>query len=531
MPVLTEKIMPTHAIGSNEAGFRRVFTENALFLFACLLCGLPVWIPHFPPMVDLPQHAAQVAMFLNLGRPDFPFSDLFDIHLFTPYLFGYFLIAVATPLLGIVVACKLVISIALAAFAYSTRFLLRQAGADYYWSWLTFPALYGFTYQWGLLNFLVAAPLGILFLGVVWKQKAQPDLRSSLLITVGLYVLFFCHALIMGLFSLIALSYWLITAPRFRDFIRCAWPMFALAPLVLTWLIITSRQPGAHLPIQWDLSWNNTTNNYYTYLSSLSNEAGPGWGRITGFIPRLLGAKPGSAITLLGITLIALPFLAGSRINTSRVRWIPMLVIALVLLFMPSFMLGTAFTFERFTVLAMPLFLLMIDVPADAVRVQRRLRLLAPLIAFGWIGYATNHALHFDKAAEDFDTILASMEPGKRTLSLIFTREDNDSIAPTFLQFPAWYSALKSGVTDPSFAVNFQPVAYKPEYIPRVNIDDFAWHPQVFNWSIYQGGKYDYFVVSAPVDAGRILFKDATCIVERVAHAGQWWLYRRGPGC
>ena len=38
-----------------------VAAEKYLFLLACVACGIPVWIPHFPPMVDLPQHAAQVA--------------------------------------------------------------------------------------------------------------------------------------------------------------------------------------------------------------------------------------------------------------------------------------------------------------------------------------------------------------------------------------------------------------------------------------------------------------------------------------
>ena len=89
--------------------------ERYLFLLACLLCGMPVWLPQFPPMVDLPQHAAQVVLLLNLDKPGFPFSELFHLNLFTPYLLGYGLIAAFTPVLGIVAACKLIIWLALAA--------------------------------------------------------------------------------------------------------------------------------------------------------------------------------------------------------------------------------------------------------------------------------------------------------------------------------------------------------------------------------------------------------------------------------
>ena len=81
--------------------------EKYMFLLACLLCGMPVWLPDFPPMVDLPQHAAQVALLLNMGKPGFPFSDLFHFNLFTPYLLGYGLTAAFTPVLGIVAALVL----------------------------------------------------------------------------------------------------------------------------------------------------------------------------------------------------------------------------------------------------------------------------------------------------------------------------------------------------------------------------------------------------------------------------------------
>jgi hypothetical protein len=80
--------MPPQITASDKLILRHWFTEDKFFLLACLLCGLPVWLPHFPPMVDLPQHAAQISLLLNMGNPDFPFSDQFQLNLFTPYLLG-----------------------------------------------------------------------------------------------------------------------------------------------------------------------------------------------------------------------------------------------------------------------------------------------------------------------------------------------------------------------------------------------------------------------------------------------------------
>jgi hypothetical protein len=100
------------------------------------------------------------------------------------------------------------------------------------------------------------------------------------------------------------------------------------------------------------------------------------------------------------------------------------------------------------------------------------------------------------------------------------------------VHFPAWYSALKGGVTDPSFAVTqIQPVVYRPDRKPNVRIQGFEWFPQKFDWQYHGGRQYDYFVARAPVDHGAFLFRAATCEIFLEAHAGRWWLYRRDPRC
>jgi hypothetical protein len=142
------------------------------------------------------------------------------------------------------------------------------------------------------------------------------------------------------------------------------------------------------------------------------------------------------------------------------------------------------------------------------------------------------NALQFNKDAEGFENVRMKMEPGKRTASIIFSREDSSSIAPTFLHFPAWYSAIDKGITNPSFAETYvQPVAYKSTYIPKITFQGFTWNPQKFNWQIHEGYKYDYFVIHAPVDAGGFLFKTASCGVKLVSHSGLWWLYQKDPNC
>ena len=509
----------------------RWLNERNFFLLACLLCGLPVWLPDFPPMADLPQHAAQISLYLNLGNLDFPYSDQFELNLFTPYLLGYFLVAVLTPLLGIVAACKLVVWLALAAFALSTRFLLRQTGADPYWAWLTFPVLYGFAYQWGLLNYVIAAPVGIYFLGLVWQQVGNYNWRSSLLIALMLHALFFSHALIMALCVLIASAYWLFSSKSIRDFIKYAWPAAALIPIVLIWIAYTSDYQQAKTATEWDLSLFNTTDGYYTTLASWANPVEAGWGRLTGFMPRMLGERPDLFVTLLGIFLFALPFIAGGRISKSWTRFIPLLFIILLIMFLPSVLRGNSYTFQRFTLLVMPLFLIAINAPSNPGQMQRYLRLLAPVIAFGWIAHMSVNALQFDKEADGFKTVLSKMEPHKRAVSLIFSRDDTNSISPTLMHFPAWYTAVNSGISNPGFAMyTGMPVSFKKEYVASF-IVGYAWYPQLFDWQKHEGTTYDYFIVRADKDVSRYIFRKASCRIRQVNHSGQWWLYERDPAC
>ena len=81
-----------------------------LVVTTSLLATIPVWIPALPPMTDLPQHAAQVALLRAIQSADFPFTSLFQINWFTPYWFGHLLIYALVPLAGMVGALKLVIT-------------------------------------------------------------------------------------------------------------------------------------------------------------------------------------------------------------------------------------------------------------------------------------------------------------------------------------------------------------------------------------------------------------------------------------
>jgi hypothetical protein len=99
------------AVRPGERLLGRVSGSWGLLLIASALAAIPVWLSTYPPMTDLPQHAAQVALLRNLHNPAFRFSGLFWINWFTPYLLSDLLLYAITSVPGIVTGCKLLVSV------------------------------------------------------------------------------------------------------------------------------------------------------------------------------------------------------------------------------------------------------------------------------------------------------------------------------------------------------------------------------------------------------------------------------------
>src|SRR5689334_20703882 len=85
--------------------------DRPLFILLALWGGLIVWIAPHPPMVDLPQHAGQVALLRDMLSGNSKWFSLFRINPATPYLIGYGLALPLSYLMPISAAIKLLISL------------------------------------------------------------------------------------------------------------------------------------------------------------------------------------------------------------------------------------------------------------------------------------------------------------------------------------------------------------------------------------------------------------------------------------
>lgn len=508
-------------------------TSVWILLVTSVLAALPVWIPSYPPMADLPQHAAQVALLRDLQNQHFMYSALFHLNWFTPYLFGYLLIYVLTPLFGIIAACKLVVSFFVVGFPLSTSLLLTSIDVDVFWAILCIPCTYGFAYQWGFLNFLIAAPLGVLFLWLVMRSSpAKLTLRSATLLAASAIGLFFCHALICAFFGICAVLYLLAGTRSLKTAAIRIFPLTAVLPIAALWALRTLSHPAARRSIIWDLNWHDTVESYYVSLSQEMHFTSPGWGRISGFLPRLFGVQPSWHYVFIGVALFLLPFCAGLRFHKRITMWIPFLLCVAVLLWCPHAVFGTEFVYQRFTMFIVPLFLLLLCETPVSPKIALAVRSIALSFVVVLIALAAQRAVVFSRETQGFQEALSRMQLGQRVLSLAFDHEDRISIAPTFLHFPSWYAAQKQGIVDPSAAMMHpELVVYRPGETPEAVLWDFEWEPEEFNWDDYSGEQYRYFVVRSVVDMSPTLFSQASCSVSLRFHQEEWWLYERAADC
>jgi len=490
---------------SNRPKIHQPFSplENRFVIVAAyLLLITPLWIAHFPPMIDLPQHAAQASSMKLLLQGEGTYTQLYEINLFTPYLVGYMLVYFCSLLVPTLTAQKLVLSLALIAVPELTGILLKTVGANPVLKWLVFPSLVSLSFYWGFSNFLVATPISIGFLILVAKYARTTSWKKGLAVTLFSVFLFFCHIVVLGFMSLIAISMVVgfnLRNPK-RIVLKCL-PFTAPIPLIVYWLLVTfNLEAQSHGPITF----------------------GPWLLRISCLLGQLSGSDHPLLVFLLSAVLILFPLLVQGELTSKTARWLPFCVALAAFSVFPLDLFGTGILYPRFAALVVLFWGLMWD--AEKASKSRWQWLLVVAIAL-WLSTSIHRAYRFRQESAPFQEIVTAMEPGKRVLSLVDDPSSNVYGGPVYTHFPVWYQVERNGIVDFNFALFFpQIVRYKQQETPPVS---FGFNPRDLDWKAHRAFDYDYFVVRSPKDISSELFRSDKSKVALKLRSGSWWLYEQ----
>ena len=471
-----------------------------------MACGLPVILSIYPPMVDIPQHAAQIAALraIFLGEP-WEFSDLFRVQLFTPYWLGYGIVMALTALTDIVTSIKWTVAASQILFVWTAARFSIQMGMPtaLRWTFLILP--FGFAYEWGFLNFIVAALFAFLFLSQVLLWRDRPTKKTGWGLVAFVHLLFFAHFLITAFSCMVAV--FLLATPwkGVKHWIRCCMPVFSVLPITLGWISITLMTvPEASGPTVWAL----------------------GFLRLDTF-PILLSSAPyGKTGFLIGLLLLILPWLYGAKPRRSRMAWAPFIVYCFWMFIVPSTLAGTAFVYQRFGFFGLPLYYSAFLMEGPPMPRQNLIKYGLAGFSFLIICLRCMQVDIFNREMEGYRSVISHTEPGRRLVSMAFDRDSRSSDnAPLMLQIGGWYQAERGGLAEFSFA-RFPglPLVFKSKTGPGI-YGGFEWMPGVFDWERNDGEHIDYLLVRHPQDGSEWIADRTHGRMSLLARDGLWQLF------
>ena len=504
-----------------------------LFVLTVIWGASIFWIAPRPPMVDLPQHAGQVAILYDLLTGTSPWADVFRLNLFTPYLLGYGVAFGLSFFMPVAMTLKVTLSLAYLAFVFALVKLRQRFNADPQLDWFFLLSFFGPAYAWGFLTFLTAAPVAIFFILLADRYLEEPGLPLGVATALLGLALLLSHGL-MFVFGLAVaggiylLRRWPGRATAARWLLQ-SWPLMLPAFACLAYFLISQKLENQYGgignvgPPLWRIEWLRVMK---IFVNSLGGRS-----------PILVGAS--------AIILPLIPWMLGLRIDFKRpATWLMFAVSFLIAVAAPFFAMATGILYLRFALFTLPAYALMFTLSSAPARTdrangtqsvgrnQRALQKLAvPLmLVLTWLilGTHTAQAWRFARESRDFEPVLAAMQPGQRALSLPLDRSSKAAENPyAYLHFGNWYQSEKQGLVDFNFAWFPPQIArFKPDHVPAVRFG-FEFDPDKFDWQKHQGERYRYFVVRHRDPVPEKLFDGARCPPSKLLESGAWTLFER----
>jgi hypothetical protein len=453
------------------------------------------------PLVDLPQHALQLANWLRLDAADPSVSDL-ELNLRTPYLLAYPVARALCSLMPILTALKLVLWGSICLQALALRRLCERLGHDPWLGLLGYPLGLGYSFCFGFVAFCAALPLIYLAFAQSWSHRAAPTWRSGAALASTLALLLLAHGVALG-FCYAVIGPLVLGGGG--SLWRRAWPLSSPFVLALVWL--SPGRPNTRL-------------------------GGDYWGveawRLLELPAQLVGIGAADLVsTFLGLLLLVALGLGLGR-PRAPLLWTPLAVTLLGYAFFPLMFRGAGPLHPRFSAFLVPALLVACEPrsfePTIRSRARHALTLsvgVAVLSIFAW------RASAYDRETAAFHRLTAGLPPGLAVRPIVFERASHAFPGtPAHLHVPAYYSLSKGGNPGYSFAMySTSVVRHRPGV--RVKMGGGAeWAPERFD-AEREAADYDYFIVKSGSDRTRTLFPGPTPRAVLDRHIGEWWGYRR----
>ncbi len=412
-------------------------------------------------------------------------------------------------------ALKVLLALAYIGFVASCVALRKRVGGDPRLDWLFIPGFFGYAYAYGLYTFLIAAPVGMLFVLLAHRYADRPTGILAVGLLAADIVLFFSHGLTFLFANSIGGTFLLLKCRPSTRLLLAAAPYLAMGLGCLVYTQVRLRFETGPLGELFDVVWGFDPRrlNFLIYAIDWPTSAmASAWE-----LGRLL------------LFMIAAPAVLGARLNRRDAKvFVPLAVTVLVALCVPLAAVNTWLLYQRFALFLLPFYALIFR-PPDPVVASALRRIWLPILCWAFIGVHAGRLLIFREESAPFEEVLAAVKPGYRALGLVL---DPASAATgtltTYAHFPLWYQAEKGGFVDFNFA-GFVPqvVRYRLDRAPAVYTSAaHQWRPfERFDWVEDQAELYRYFFVRSSQPLAPGFFPAGRCQPILLKSAGDWSVF------
>lgn len=485
-----------------------------------------VWLP----LVDYPQHLGTIAAIHGANDPHV--GPFFETHLARSQYLALYLLGdgLAYPF-GVEGAGRATAILSTASLPLAVAYFLRGHGRP---AWLGAGAapiaLHAYVF-WGFLNYAAGMTTALLALGAFARLAYRTDAKRVAIAAALALLCFYTHAQLYAWFALAAVLQWVAIAIAERK-VALAQPLRALVgsavaalPSIVgavVWVrlsgVIEHGEAGARSghaaevvdapaifvsPIETLHGWLGHSFGMYTdgggeivalaFFASMLT-----WAALRG--ARAIEVRSAHDET----PIVASPSTGWRRHLLDRPARVPTASYAPELALALSFVLYFAAPFsyrliEPINHRFLPLALALLPVLGPRTAVRLPTQIFAAVIALAAASIATvTHVRELDRTdAEmgDLASALDVMEPGRRTLGLMFDKMSNVISLPIYLHVHQYYQARRGGLACFSF-VEFpkSPVSYRPGAEPPPFPPRFEWTPEAYRHDVY-GDAFDYWLV------------------------------------
>lgn len=494
-------------------------TQRGRLAFAAtaLVASGTFWLTHRLPMLDLPQHAAQVALLHDLLLGQSKWQLLVQVNYFTPYLAGYAPALLLSFVMPALATLKIMLTVAYLGFIAACVALRRELAGDARLDWLFIPSYFGIAFAIGLYTFMVAAPLGVLFILLALRHARKPTFRISLFLLIADLGLFFAHGLVFLFANAIGGVFLLMKSRSLKRLLLGTFPYVAVGLLCLVYIVVRLQFESAFVPP------GETWPSFFWGLNDASRIDFPSqwaaWSKVDQRRP---------VFQLLFIAMLMAPFLLGARVNWREpAALIPFALTLLIWLLLPRRIEATDELYRRFSLFILPGYAWVfypVQIASSRVR-----RLWLPLLCWMFIVIHVDRLMTFAADSAPFEEVLAAAQPGERALGAVLDQSSAGiGAVSVYMHWPAWYQAERGGFVDFNFARYVpQIVRYRPDRMPlHFNREDWAQNPRTgFDWDRDGAGVFRYIFVRSVDPVPESFFPSGRCRPVLRKTSGSWSLF------